>query len=412
MQRYGNGLHTFFRERGQGLFVLLALLLIVSAGLIFSLAQPTPLNIANDKQTTAALAQAKDGLIARAVIDGNRPGSLPCPDTDDDGVAELFSGSNCPSYIGRLPWKTLGLPDLRDGSGERLWYMLSTRFRDHSAAEPINSDTKGNITVYSGSSSTVMTAEAVAVIFASGAVLGTQNRDPSTSALCPTTSTTIARNLCAANYLDSTGGVNNATTSGPFISAQRSNSFNDRLLVLTTSELIPPVEMRVARELRTILQNYKAVSACACYPWADFSDGYSDAPPYQLGGLNRGRVPALGASPENWGTGAIPPLPPWFLNNNWRWVIYYSAGRNFLQGGGATCTSCVNTTLSVDGVAGKEIVILTPGPAGASRPLGPPWSSTYWQSYLEDAQNNDDSNDLYVTPSSTAYTRDRIYTIP
>jgi hypothetical protein len=24
--------------------------------------------------------------------------------------------------MGRLPWKTLRLPDLRDGHGERLWY--------------------------------------------------------------------------------------------------------------------------------------------------------------------------------------------------------------------------------------------------------------------------------------------------
>src|SRR5690606_298057 len=31
--------------------------------------------------------------------------------------------------LGRLPWKTLGLPDLRDGHGERLWYAVSTRHK-------------------------------------------------------------------------------------------------------------------------------------------------------------------------------------------------------------------------------------------------------------------------------------------
>jgi hypothetical protein len=58
------------------------------------------------------LIQAKEALIARAVTDDptSRPGSLPCPDTDDDGSAELFVGNACPSYIGRLPWRTLGLP--------------------------------------------------------------------------------------------------------------------------------------------------------------------------------------------------------------------------------------------------------------------------------------------------------------
>jgi len=31
---------------------------------------------------------------------------------------------------------------------------------------------------------------------------------------------------------------------------------------------------------------------------------------------------------------------------------------------------------------------------------------------VDDPQNNDVSNDRYVTPSSTTYARDRIYTIP
>ena len=34
-----------------------------------------------------------------------------------------------PSASGRLPWKTLGLPDLRDGHGERLWYAVSTQLQ-------------------------------------------------------------------------------------------------------------------------------------------------------------------------------------------------------------------------------------------------------------------------------------------
>ncbi|HSS46974.1 MAG TPA: hypothetical protein VLL03_06130, partial [Burkholderiales bacterium] len=221
---------------------MLALLLIISVGLIFGLARPSTLAINRDKQTAAALAMAKDALIGRAATDTTIPGSLPCPDAvtnipginvPNDGIADLFAGSNCPSYIGRLPWRTLVLPDLRDGSGERLWYALSPNFRDHPSAQPINSDTKGNITVYADSTAATLTNEAVAVIFAPGAALGTQNRDTTTSALCPTTGTTIALNLCAANYLETTGGVNNATTNGPFIQAQSSGTFNDRLLVIT-----------------------------------------------------------------------------------------------------------------------------------------------------------------------------------
>ena len=81
---------------------------------------------------------AKQALIGRAATDANRPGSLPCPDRDGDGIADLFAGSNCPAYIGRLPWKTLDLPEFRDGYGETLWYALSPGLRDQLLAQPIN----------------------------------------------------------------------------------------------------------------------------------------------------------------------------------------------------------------------------------------------------------------------------------
>src|ERR1700675_860066 len=119
------------RQKG---FALMLLLLLVGAGVgaaLFSFLSSSRLGLERDQKTTAALAQAKDALIGRAASDNNRPGSLPCPDTNNDGSAELFVGNNCPSYIGRLPWRTLGLPDLRDSSGERLWYALSSTLRDH-----------------------------------------------------------------------------------------------------------------------------------------------------------------------------------------------------------------------------------------------------------------------------------------
>ena len=368
--------------------MLLVVMLVgmAAALLVYGMADTTTLALRRDQNTAVALAQAKQALIGRAVSDVNRPGSLPCPDTDDDGSAELFAVNDCPSYIGRLPWKTLGLPDLRDSGGERLWYALSNKFRDHPTAEPINSDTTGNRTVYSESTATTLTAEAVAVIFAPGPVVAGQIRDPAN-----------ANN--AVNYLDTKGGVNNAIAAGPFISALRSDTFNDKIMVITTADLMPPVEQRVAREVRSALLAYKDNSGCNCYPWADISDGTSQTD------LNRGRVPTT-ALPENWGTGTIPALPGWYVNNDWRLVIYYAVGRNFLQSGGAACAFCVDPTLTVNGVTGKQAVIITPGPAGVSG------AHTNWPfDYFEDAQNNDDSNDIYVTPSSTAYARDRLYII-
>ena len=412
--------------------MLLVVMLIgmAAALLVYGMVDTDSLVLQRNNNVAAAFDQAKQALIGRAVVDQNRPGSLPCPDIDNDGVLTLnvdyFSGGVCARLIGRLPWRTLGLPDLRDDAGERLWYALSNVFSDNAATGPLNSDTQGNRTVYRDSTAVTLTSQAVAVIFAPGTTLAGQIRDGS-AVMCSTTGTTIARTLCAANYLEAAGGANNATVAGPYIAASRSATYNDQLFVITTSELIPPVEQRVALELRSILQTYKANTACACtnlggtpgcYPWADLANGYSDADPWDPGGGgNRGRIPALGAAPRDWGTNPcgspVPTLPSWFVNNDWRLVVYYSAGRNFL--GPDPCATCVDSTLTVDGVAGKQVVILMPGPLLGTPPRSPvPMSDlTYWSYYFDDDwENRDNVNDLFVTPTSTAYTRDRIYTIP
>ena len=71
-----------------------------------------------------ALAVAQEALVAHAtgrpIDEAVGPGYLPCPDLDDDGWAESTCGSQDghtgqAQRLGRLPWKTLGIPDLRDG---------------------------------------------------------------------------------------------------------------------------------------------------------------------------------------------------------------------------------------------------------------------------------------------------------
>jgi len=369
-----------YRQRGQAMLLVVMLFGMAAALLVYGMVDTSSLVLRRDRDTAAALAMAKEALIGRAVADDNRPGSLPCPDTDNDGSAELFVGNDCPSYIGRLPWKTLGLPDLRDGDGERLWYALSNRFRDHGTAEPINSDTKGNQTVYHGSTALVFTAEAVAVIFAPGASFGAQIRDAAN-----------ANN--SANYLDTTGGVNNAIAGGPFISAQGSATFNDRLLVVTTADLMPVVEQRVARDMLTLLQSYRAASACACYPWG--ANNFDDD---SVTSRTRGGVPIENALPEVWGAAPIPSVPGWLPNNQWGKVFYYAVAPI------ETASHSPATTLTVN-AASKNLVLITTGPAGASRP------SINLPDYLDDAENSN-NDDIFQTPSSTAYARDRTYTIP
>lgn len=142
-----NRLSPARRQCGAVLMLLLMLVAVGALAVFVSGLNRATVQLERDRITNEALAQAKEALIGRAASDENRPGSLPCPDLvtnipgsniPNDGIADLLAGTDCPSYIGRLPWRTLKLPDLRDGDGERLWYELSPGFRDSIASEPLN----------------------------------------------------------------------------------------------------------------------------------------------------------------------------------------------------------------------------------------------------------------------------------
>jgi len=389
------------KQQGQALFVVLLLLTAGIGAWVFYMTDPSRLQRSADEKTTAALAQAKEALIGWRLNDNSRPGVLPCPDIADTGNAGFFSGNECESYIGRLPWKALGLPDLRDGQGERLWYALSRNFRNHASAEPVNTDTKGTLTVYSQTTATTLTSQAAAVIFSPGTTLGSQNRSSSGTASCSAPSGSIAPSRCAANYLETASSTNNASATGPFITARATDSFNDKLLIVSAADVLVPVEKRAAREIIGLLQLYKARSSCNCYPWADVSNGISN------NGITYGRFPMLGATPTNWSALSTPvAIAPWLINNEWWWVFFY----NIADSATATPTS---GKLGLNGVANIiDVVLITTGTAGASRPIGSPssWNETWWNRYVDDSSNSDLGINFF-TPSSTAYDRDRIYTL-
>lgn len=128
------------RTRAQGAALVLAcLILIAVAGLLAALEAASFATAARrERASDRALAQAREALISyaadRPITAAVGPGYLPCPDLDDDGWAEATCGSLAGDIgqeerLGRLPWKTLGLPDLRDGYGERLWYAVSSKHK-------------------------------------------------------------------------------------------------------------------------------------------------------------------------------------------------------------------------------------------------------------------------------------------
>lgn len=264
------------RQRGAVFIVMLVVMIMGVTFFLVSALSKTSMQLERNRQTADALAQAKDALIGRAASAPNVPGSLPCPDINNDGISEGVAG-NCTSYVGRLPWKTLGLPDLRDASGERLWYALSVNFRDNSAAH-INSDTTGTITVFApdgtllndGTGST----GAVALVIAPGDVLtrqgGTQQDRSSAGTNSPPNYLDIA--TVAGNTQDNANFTGSSSSTNGFILGRVKDSndniiVNDQILVITRDQLLPVVETRIAREVRSCLDSY-ALGSSNMYPWA------------------------------------------------------------------------------------------------------------------------------------------------
>lgn len=226
--------------------------------------------VEGDRITADALKQAKEALIAYAVTDPNRPGELPCPDVNDDGkliMNEDYVGNNCVSLVGRLPWLTLGLPDLRDDSGERLWYALSKDFRANGSVS-LNSNTayrNGNESL--SITGTQSATNVIAIVLAAGAPVKRLGEARLQDRSCPAgqcdsagkcmSSPPVSIPKCnPANYLDISGAVDNAAAGTDFVSAHRDGSFNDRLLPLHSDEVMWLVERRAGRELSDKLHSH------------------------------------------------------------------------------------------------------------------------------------------------------------
>ena len=432
-------------QRGQAIIFTVVLIALGVLAAIYTTVSSTSVSISNrqSENTAKVLLEVKQVLIGWSVgrdpaSDGTnaRPGELPCPDINPlDGYED---GSCVAGALGRVPWKTLRIPEPKDAAGETLWYTVAGSFRkyDNSTA-PITSSTLGDITVYQDSTATTLTTQAVAVIFAAGAPLGTQDRSSTTTMTCSAPSGTYTRNVCAENYLETVGGVNNATINGPFIRAQSSSTFNDRLQVITNVDLMPVVEQRVAREIISLLNSYRTVTGI--YPWADLADGDSNGNEFSAA-YNRNRFPCGNALPTDWDSGGTPKLPNWLTNGCWAtgWtsIIYYAVARNRLKNSGTGCTTCsassltVNNPSSLPGIqcttgspptctstvitAGSaDLVLITPGAATANPHGNWPTNWSAITGYFEDGENsdNDNSDDTYVVPTSTLNNRDRIFIV-
>ena len=329
-------------QRGVALFMMFFILVLATLAYTIKSLDFGSIKNENDKTTAINLAEAKSALLGYIVLQASKPGTLPCPDTDNNGTANT-SGTICTSYIGRLPWKTpLGIPMLKDASNECFWYAVSPIFRNpmslaQRVASPLNGATTGTITVVDDNNAPIAGVNPViAVIIAPNNPVGGQTRSGAATLYCPGDS-------IAAKYLDTKVAVapappiavNNATGNRPplaginyaFKKGSQSASFNDKLIYITADEFFPLLRKRITKEIvgdldvRSGLVDYYEQPLAAPHnsypcPASTFNGNGDCSPP----------IPIVGFVPYSDATIGLQytALGNWLINNGWFPMTTYS----------------------------------------------------------------------------------------
>lgn len=367
-------LHRTRRQRGYAMLGTIVVVGLFAATAVTTHLGADALGNRQANTTANALAQAKQALLSRAASDANHPGSLPCPDAvthiagsnvPNDGIADLLAGNACPLHIGRLPWRTLGLPDLRDADGERLWYMVAPAYQD-SPAKIINAGTSGQINAYDCAESDAATqawpcdaprpASAlpwVAVVFAAGKPLGTQLRAGA-----------------AAN--DPVQFLESYNAADPWrLRIAAGSAYNDRVAAITTDDLHAQVQRRIAGELQSALSKYVAIltaQGTPALPWPAancVSSTQCNATPLSapLPAIAQGYLPSDDAVLNQVMTAQN---MSWFDHNHWRTAFAYSID--------AQCGDSGSAAICGTSFAGAAAGLLPAGTAivgGISNTLAP-----------------------------------------
>lgn len=246
-------------QRGAALLVFATVLILgVVWFTVGALAKAAPTAASREIRTGEALQAGKRALLAyiaqyAARFDTAEPGQLPCPESPTlANVGEASTSCSATLLnVGRLPWKTLGIDQLRDGEGEPLWYVMRG-FRN----APINFSTAGLLNHN--------VSPVVAMIVAPGLPRNTASL-AGTLAGCTKQNQLVAnRNtatLNAANFLEC--GVATGSITSPGDSAWT----NDRVITITQAEwfdaITGPIADRLQRQVAPVLRHWDDIEFAA-----------------------------------------------------------------------------------------------------------------------------------------------------
>ena len=243
------------RRQQRGVVLIMLLAVIAMSAAWFTVRQldalPSDYTAAKRARNAAALARAKAALIGyvatRAASAGETdPGRFPCPEGlgSIGGVNEGNAAGNCSlPYIGRFPWETIGTDKLLDAAGEPLWYVVAPGWAytpsSGSGTLVINSNCASDnaMTCNSGLLTVDGVKDTVALVIAPG-----QAMNELASAGC--TARNQARSPSTLNPLDYLECYSTATST--FVTQGPNTSFNDQVVKITASEVLPYIEAAVA----------------------------------------------------------------------------------------------------------------------------------------------------------------------
>ena len=366
------------RESGAALLLMLTVLILAGVALFLSLQDSGRQGAAaGGIHNAKTLSQARYAIMASALADDNRPGSLPCPDNDGSGTAALFAGDQCPEYFFRLPHRTLDMVRPLDASGESLWYALDPAFRRQTAntnQSPLNPDTTSSITLnnqegYAG------------VIIAPGPPAGAHQDDRDKSDE-------------REQYLEAANRFND----DEFEDCTGILDCNDRVIGIRVDPLFHPVQRRVLSVIASALEDFHEDRGYLPRP-ADFGDPALQCRPDNRLGLIPLEAPVVGAesgegeceggeqlTKENFDRGED---FDWLQNNEWFQFVVYRLHDQ--------CThdieQCEDGDLEIDEDGGFAAVLGGAGRTLTDQARGP---GSDVSDYLDQMPNIDPDTEKYV----------------
>ncbi len=444
------------------LLMLLFIVAMSTIAMVFHGMNNSSLQTRREQETALALSNAKQALLAYAFSvnlktscfsssNCAKPGELPCPDTDNDGAAGSSASTSCGNAsgstgqslrIGRLPWKTLGMGELRDGYGETLWYAVSSRYKNSTHYIPLNSDTTGTISLRDSEGNIINDATSasgvVAVVFSAGPPITRQD-----GTVQSRSSSSDQNN--SLNYLDNALGEDNASfvdsssdgfILGPVKDGEGNEILNDRLLVITRDEMIPVMENRVLAEVANALLFYycgnhsdsdvnystrTCVGAGTKFPhpaafWNTNCLGTGSSSCSSNSSTDHGRIPAAPDSGD-WNSSSIlrgSNSGNWFQQNGWRELVHYAAAPACLTG--ANCTGGGSGFLTLDHTPGStataKAVVIAAGRTLSLQSRASSFDKMFEMNYLE-GENLLPLDDVYTWVLPTTSTmNDRAVFLP